>query len=131
MPTWNYAVVHVRGTVRLLEKYDEIIECLRSLTLQVEATAKDPWEFWLPEDLESPTDLTGAIAGLEIEISDIKGKFKMSQNRSETDRANVVGGLRSDRGDEKSLAVAKPHGKHFFTPARPGVVTSRISERRA
>ena len=46
-----------------------------------------------------------AIVGVEIEIADLKGKWKASQNRNAADRAGVVAGLKAD-GDEEALAMA-------------------------
>ena len=47
-----------------------------------------------------------AIVGLEIEVADIRGKWKASQNRNEADRAGVVAGLEAE-GSETALAMAK------------------------
>lgn len=107
VPTWNYAVVHFQGTGRLLDDYDSTVDCLRKLTAHTEAKSNTPWEFWIPDDLASPQDLTSAIIGFEIEVQDIKAKFKLSQNRSVADREGVVRGLKSERADEMSHKIAK------------------------
>jgi transcriptional regulator len=104
VPTWNYVVVHVMGPVRLMQTYEELVQALRLLTQKMEQNASDPWEFWLPEDLESPQVLQNAIVGFEIEVQEIKGKFKLSQNRSEQDRSQVIEGLGA-RVDEMSRGI--------------------------
>lgn len=77
VPTWNYAVVHFQGTGHLLSDYDSTVACLRKLTAHTEAKSKTLWEFWIPDDLSNPQDLTSAIIGFEIEVQDIKAKFKL------------------------------------------------------
>jgi transcriptional regulator len=46
--------------------------------------------------------MLGAIAGVEIEITRIEGKWKVSQNRPAVDRSGVVAGLRAEGGDSKT-----------------------------
>ncbi|MGZ3797473.1 MAG: FMN-binding negative transcriptional regulator [Pseudobdellovibrionaceae bacterium] len=107
VPTWNYAVVHAVGQGRLISDYDGIVACLKSLTAQVEAQSKNPWNFWLPTDLESSAELTSAITGFEIDVKDINAKFKLSQNRSLSDRNGTIAGLESERTDENSRKISE------------------------
>lgn len=97
VPTWNYVVVHIKGSTQLIEKSEEVIACLKKLTQRMEPNGG--WEFWLPEDLQSPQALTKAIVGFSIEVTDLKAKFKLSQNRSQEDRSGVVSGLSSLNDD--------------------------------
>jgi transcriptional regulator len=101
VPTWNYAVVHIRGTCELIEDRNGIIQCLETLTKAVEP--KDGWQFWLPEDLSEPEKF---IAGFKIEVNDLQTKLKLSQNRSEQDRKNVIEKLKQ-REDDNSREVAR------------------------
>lgn len=106
VPTWNFATVHVEGRARLIESEEGLIDCLKLLTAKAEEGAKNPWEFWIPEDLEGAKRLLGAIVGFSIEIESIEAKFKFVQSKSPEDRAKVRQGLREERGDTVSRALA-------------------------
>ncbi|HUZ93776.1 MAG TPA: FMN-binding negative transcriptional regulator [Edaphobacter sp.] len=92
VPTWNYAVVHVYGTLKVIEDPAWLIEHLNALTTVHEAAFPTPWQV-----SDAPADyvasLLNGIVGLELPIERIEGKWKASQNRSERDRAGVVEGL--------------------------------------
>lgn len=107
VPTWNYAVVHMRGRGRLLHDFESIVSCLKKLTEQVEP--KSGWEFWIPEDLADPGRLTSAVIGFEIEVDrkDVKAKFKLSQHRSATENKGVIDALMTKRKDEDSHRLAE------------------------
>ena len=63
VPTWNYAVAHVWGVVRLLEGFKDLIGILGKMTAKFEGPSPKPWRFSLPEDLKMEEQLTGAIVG--------------------------------------------------------------------
>ncbi|MFL5812566.1 MAG: FMN-binding negative transcriptional regulator [Bdellovibrionia bacterium] len=105
VPTWNYAVVHVKGSCTLIEDPAGIQKCLKVLSDFAEKDNADPWEFWIPEDLAAPGVLEKAIVGFSIQVESIQSKFKLSQNRSEADRAGVIRGLES-RKDDASQAIS-------------------------
>lgn len=93
VPTWNYAVVHVHGRLRVVEDKTWLRALLERLTDRHEVGQADPWRVD-----DAPADhvekMLGAIAGLEIAIERIEGKFKLSQNHPARNRAGVVDGLR-------------------------------------
>jgi transcriptional regulator len=95
VPTWNYAVVHAYGTLRVIEQADWLRRHLDELTASRESAAMPPSTPWkvtdAPEDYIA-SQLTG-IVGLELTITRLEGKWKVSQNRSERDRHGVVRGL--------------------------------------
>lgn len=105
VPTWNYAVVHVRGRAKLFEQTEELMRHLRSLTDRSEATFEAPWSI---DDApkEYLEGLSRAIIGIEIAIDSIEGKWKVSQNRSEADRKGVVAGL-DEIGLPRSVEMAR------------------------
>lgn len=104
VPTWNYAVVHCRGVVKLIEDAEGIGNCLRQLTEKMESRDSAPWTFWLSPDLSDPKALCAAIVGFEIKVTDLRAKIKMGQNRSASDLEGVARGLAA-RGDDMSMAV--------------------------
>lgn len=105
VPTWNYAVAHVKGKARMIFEEPGLSEILREMTLVFEGDGPAAWEFGLPEDLKAPGNLSSAIVGFEITVTSFEGKFKLSQNRSAVDRRSVIHGLKS-RSDQNSRDVA-------------------------
>ncbi len=106
VPTWNYAVVHARGTVTLIEDRAGIVRCLQRLTAVAESDGPG-WPFWIPDDLANSVDQH--IVGFELQVEQLSAKFKLSQNRSPADRAGVMRGLetRADAGSRGVLALMK------------------------
>jgi transcriptional regulator len=105
VPTWNYAAVHAYGRVRLVEDADRLRCMLRSLSERQEARNSTQWRMQgLPETyLEGM--LKGTI-GLEIAVTRLEGKYKLSQNRPAGDRPRVIAELER-RGDSDAVAVAR------------------------
>jgi transcriptional regulator len=104
VPTWNYALVHVYGKPRPIEDKEWLLKHVTELTDVNEASQPVPWAVSdAPEEFVSA--LVKAIVGIEIEITRIEGKWKMSQNQPEQAREGVVRGLTA-QADERSLAVA-------------------------
>jgi transcriptional regulator len=93
VPTWNYATVHAYGAPRLIEDSAELYAHLKFLVTTQESRFAHPWPFDLPADYVQ--QMMKGIVGFAIPIARLEGKFKMSQNRSETDRARVVAELRA------------------------------------
>jgi len=105
VPTWNYVVVHAHGRLRVIEDTEWLRAHVGELTRQQEAGSPEPWKVEdAPEDYT--TRLLGGIVGLEIPISRIEGKWKVSQNQPEANRRGVIAGL-EERGDPQSLAMAR------------------------
>lgn len=94
VPTWNYAMVQVRGRARVVEDPAWLGQQLRALTALQEGALPEPWEVD-----DAPLDfiegLLKAIIGIEIPIASIEGKWKVSQNRGKADAEGVVAGLNS------------------------------------
>jgi transcriptional regulator len=92
VPTWNYIAVHVRGRARVMQESSELIAHLKELTASSEAAFEIPWTV---DDAPASfiSGLTSSIVGVEIAIDSLEGKYKLSQNRSETDRQGVIAGL--------------------------------------
>ena len=91
VPTWNYAVVHLRGKARLIESEPELWALVERLTHIYEDNRSSPWR---PDPAaDGHRKMLKAIVGLEIQVTDIEAKFKLSQNRSLQDRQNVIQAL--------------------------------------
>jgi transcriptional regulator len=95
VPTWNYAVVHAFGTLRVIDEAEWVLSLVERLTERHEASRAEPWKV-----TDAPSEyvdaLLKAIVGIEIRIDRIEGKWKTSQNRSESDQARIATGLAAD-----------------------------------
>jgi transcriptional regulator len=84
VPTWNYQAVHIYGKANVFSSTEKIKSVVDTLTQKYETALPQPW---IPE---YKTAMLSAIVGVEITISEIQCKYKLSQNRSAQDRAQVV-----------------------------------------
>jgi transcriptional regulator len=94
VPTWNYVTVQARGTLRAIEDPQWLRALVTRLTQQHEAGQARPWAV-----TDAPPDfidtMLRAIVGIEITLTSLVGKWKVSQNRSAADRDGVVQALRA------------------------------------
>jgi transcriptional regulator len=106
VPTWNYAVVHVHGRLRVTDDKVWLRQLLEKLTDHHEASQPKPWHVSDAPDDHIEQMLT-AIIGLEIVIERIEGKFKLSQNHPDANRAGVIQGLgeRAGRRDAELVEL--------------------------
>jgi len=84
VPTWNYQSVHIYGKPRLITNVEQLSNIVEDLTGLHESNFEKPWK---PEYKQT---MLNAIIGIEIKITDIQGKYKLSQNRSDEDRLQVI-----------------------------------------
>jgi transcriptional regulator len=99
VPTWNYVVVQVRGTPRVIDDPAWLRTQIGTLTSQQENQRSEPWKV---TDAPEPfiEGQIRAIIGIEIPILAIEGKWKVSQNRSAADRQSVYDGLSDEERNE-------------------------------
>lgn len=106
VPTWNYTAVHVVGTLHFHDDRDWLLRNVGDLTTRFETGQDVPWSVDdAPEDYIDA--MTRAIVGVEIEITRLEGKAKLSQNRPAEDRAGVAEGLREAGEMELALLMAE------------------------
>jgi transcriptional regulator len=95
VPTWNYAAVHAYGIATAVQDAAWLRRMVEDLTNRHERDRADPWQV-----SDAPADyiekLLGAIVGIEIPVTQLIGKWKVSQNRSVADRQGVIAGLEAD-----------------------------------
>ncbi len=107
VPTWNYAVVHVTGAVRLQDDPAAVEALVAELTTRYE-TGADAWSpASVPENLRR--HLLGAIVAFELRADRVEGKLKLGQNRSADDRRGVIARLEAD-GTDDARALARLMG---------------------
>jgi transcriptional regulator len=104
VPTWNYTMVQAKGRAKVMDDA-WLAQQIEELTQALESRREKPWAVG-----DAPAEFIAmqrrAIVGIEIEIADIRGKWKASQNRSAADRAGVVSGLEA-LGEQSALAMAE------------------------
>jgi len=98
VPTWNYVMVQARGKLRAIDDADWLRGFVTRLTERHEGGRDAPWAV-----SDAPADYVAtmlrAIVGIEITLTSLTGKWKVSQNRPAADRAGVVAGLAREHGD--------------------------------
>jgi transcriptional regulator len=99
VPTWDYAVVHARGTLRFVQDSAWLRALVSRLTDAHEASRRMPWKI---DDAPSPyiERMLSLIVGFELSITGLTGKWKLSQNHPAANRQGVVKGLRDAEGAE-------------------------------
>ncbi len=105
VPTWNYVMVQARGRLRAIEDAAWLHALVTRLTNLHEATQAKPWAV----DDAPPAfidTMLRAIVGIEIELTSLQGKWKVSQNRSAADRDGVALGL-AQRPEADAQAMAR------------------------
>jgi transcriptional regulator len=97
VPTWDYAVVHARGTLRFERDAEWLRALVTRLTDSHEATRQEPWKVGdaPPPYIETMLSL---IVGFELSISSLTGKWKISQNHHAANRQGVAKGLHAAAG---------------------------------
>jgi transcriptional regulator len=109
VPTWNYAIVQVRGTVRVIEDQDWLAQQISDLTVSQEGAREAPWAVTDAPATFIQSQIKG-IVGLEIEITDMQGKWKVSQNRPIADRSGVADGLESEANSTDMIRLVRSYG---------------------
>lgn len=111
LPTWNSITVEVRGRARVLRDRDAVVNGLCGIAAAADPT---PGGFRLTREAASDERLFPFIVGFEIDIEDMRGRFKLSQDRDETDRClaarALANGVEQDDRDLISSIVRLPLG---------------------
>jgi|SRR5579871_18216 len=105
VPTWNYVVVHAYGPLRAVDDKEWLRSFVTRLTQRHESTRTVPWQV-----SDAPPDyidsMLEAIVGIEMPLTRLSGKWKLSQNRVPADRAGVVEGLEKEPGETAAALAA-------------------------
>jgi transcriptional regulator len=109
VPTWNYVTAHVYGTLLIHDDPTWLDALVRRLTTKHESTRATPWSV----DDAPAAYVAGqlrAIVGLELQITRIEAKSKLSQNRPEADITGVISALESS-GDGRTASAMRAANK--------------------
>jgi transcriptional regulator len=107
VPTWNYMTAHVYGNLVVHDDPVWVEGLVRRLTANKEAGAEHPWTV----DDAPPEFIAGqlrAIVGVEVVITRIEAKLKLSQNRTAADVEGVIEGLDAI-GDHVMAEAVREH----------------------
>ena len=91
VPTWNYCVVHVYGRmyVRDDERFVRGVVARLTRTHELRSGSPKPWKM-TDSSPDYIAEMISKIVGIEIEITRMVGKWKLSQNKEERDRVNAA-----------------------------------------
>jgi len=105
VPTWNYETVHIRGRFVVHDDPEWTRALVTRLTRHHEASFDAPWSVG-----DAPADyidtMLKAIVGIEVQVTSIQAKRKLSQNRPEADVAGVIEALSNRGGEPANVAAA-------------------------
>lgn len=106
MPTWNYEVVHAHGTLAVRDDERFVRGVVARLTRRHEAGESRPWKMTdsTPEYIDS---MLRNIVGIEVAITSLVGKRKLSQNKDERDRLGAVQALQARGQDALAQSMAR------------------------
>ncbi|MGZ3756132.1 MAG: FMN-binding negative transcriptional regulator [Mucilaginibacter sp.] len=102
VPTWNYIAIHAYGKATLLESIEKKAALLEQTIRFYEVDYLQQWAT-LPNDFK--LKMMQGIVGFEIAVSDLQGKKKLSQNKSEKERDNIIEEL-SNQSDTTAKELA-------------------------
>jgi transcriptional regulator len=102
VPTWNYAVVHVHGTVEPVHDSEVKERVLKALIDSHDRAYRQQWD---ELDLAYREGMKNAIVAIAIAVERIEAKFKLGQNRPADDRARVLETMRAGKEKERMLAA--------------------------
>lgn len=107
--TWNYMTVHAKGKMRFTDEAGTL-KAINEITNKYVGIGKPASFDKLPDSYIK--NMVKAIVGFEIEVTSFDNVFKLSQNRDEEERRNIINKLK-ERGDRLSLSVAEEMEKRF------------------
>jgi transcriptional regulator len=99
VPTWNYLAAHIYGRCKVFNQAEKLREVIDTLTRKYEADLPNQWQ------AEYNPSMLGAIVGIEIHITEIQCKYKLSQNRSAQDQNQVIRQLKNNGAIQLAKAM--------------------------
>jgi transcriptional regulator len=104
VPTWNYAVAHVSGTLEVFDDTDALASIVSDLSMRHETAIGSDWRFD-PERNDLRVQLKG-IVGFRLAATRIELKFKLNQNHPLVNQLSVADALMA-QGDGNAQAIAQ------------------------
>jgi len=114
VPTWDYIAVHAYGKATVLTHVEDKVKSLEAMIQTYEPAYQQQWAS-LSEPFKS--GMLGGLEAFRIEVSELQGQEKLSQNKSSQEKERIIGSLsRSDRPEERALAEYMQLYKHRQEP---------------
>lgn len=104
LPTWNYIIVHIQGTITLINDPEAAKETMIAMTHFLEQPKQ---KFVLEKDNESMDRLVNYIQAFDITITNWEGKFKLSQDKNAQDYENAKQELLKNTSESKRSFIEK------------------------
>jgi transcriptional regulator len=106
VPTWNYAIAHAYGELVIHDDGAWVDENVRLLTARQESGRDHPWSV---DDAPAPfhAGQLRAIVGVEVRITRVEAKFKMSQNQKDANIDGVIAGLTRENREGVAALVER------------------------
>ncbi|MGL4324997.1 MAG: FMN-binding negative transcriptional regulator [Beijerinckiaceae bacterium] len=104
VPTWNYIIVQARGVAVVDQSPEWLRAQIDELTKQHESKRADAWAVSDAPEPYIAAQMRG-IVGIEVRVTELAGKFKLSQNRNDADRRGVIAGLSQGGPDAASVGL--------------------------
>lgn len=102
VPTWNYLSVHAYGKAALIDDKTQVSQLLEKMIGFYEAAYREQWDK-LPDDYKHK--MMNGITAFEIVVTHLQGKKKLSQNRTEIERENIITSF-SSSADKNEQEIA-------------------------
>jgi transcriptional regulator len=107
VPTWNYITVHAKGRIRWIQDAAWLRAHVTQLSGTHETPRPDPWQISEAPESYIDTMLRG-IVGFELTVTQLDGKYKLTQNRDDADRDGVREGLQREGHEDLARLMDKP-----------------------
>jgi len=107
VPTWNYTAVHAKCKAEVVSDIKLEKELMKKLVLFYETGNQTNWNYDLPEDFHEK--LLKAIVWVKLEVVQLEGKFKLSQNRTQSDYESVIKNLTEKTSDNDQELLRYMH----------------------
>jgi transcriptional regulator len=107
VPTWNYVTIHAKGRIRWVQDADWLRAHVTALSEVHESPRPEPWKVTDAPESYIAAMLKG-IVGFELEIAQLDGKYKLTQNRDEDDRDAVRAAYEREGRDDMARPMGKP-----------------------
>lgn len=103
VPTWNYVAVHAYGNAKIISTQEEVFGVLHSMIAAFEKEYKQQWD-GLPEQYR--TKMLNGIVCFEVTVTDLQASRKLSQNKKDTERNNIITTFEAGtNANEKAIAA--------------------------
>jgi transcriptional regulator len=102
VPTWNYITIHAYGDGKIIHDRENTFALLENMMENYEPAFRTDWNSF-PDEYKS--NMAAGIVAFEIVVTDLQGKMKLSQNRSEVEQQHIISTLsESSHSNEKTIA---------------------------